>query len=367
VRASDTLARLGGDEFAILLEDADVKSEDDADAIVARVRTALTIPIQLESGEVSVEASIGVAHADPGDSVDALLRRADVDMYLGKQRTKRTSEDSIPIGFDARDPARLELETELRHGIENNQLTLRYQPIADLATGAVCGVEALVRWVHPERGILAPIEFIPLAEDTGLIVPLGRWVLTEACTQARLWLDGSGGTWPETMTVNLSGRQLIDQSIVETVRQTLKATGLPARVLMLEITETVVLHQLADLVPRLRALKALGVRIAIDDFGMGYSSLSRLHTVPADVVKIAKPFVDDIASSDRASTLVRGIVSLSATLGLQTIAEGIEHEDQRATLEGVGCVLGQGYHFAKPLESDEIARRFVPQLAKLAR
>jgi EAL domain-containing protein (putative c-di-GMP-specific phosphodiesterase class I) len=169
------------------------------------------------------------------------------------------------------------------------------------------------------------------------------------------------------MTVNLSGRQLIDQSIVETVRQTLKATGLPARVLMLEITETVVLHQLADLVPRLRALKALGVRIAIDDFGMGYSSLSRLHTVPADVVKIAKPFVDDIASSDRASTLVRGIVSLSATLGLQTIAEGIEHEDQRATLEGVGCVLGQGYHFAKPLESDEIARRFGPQLAKLAR
>jgi len=192
-------------------------------------------------------------------------------------------------------------------------------------------------------------------------VPLGHWVLTEACAQARKWYDASGGTWPQTMTVNLSGRQLVDDQIVTTVRTALEASGLPPRILVLEITETVVLHQLADVVPHLRALKALGVRIAIDDFGIGYSSLSRLHTVPADLVKIAKPFVDDIASSERASMLVRGIVALSATLGLQTIAEGIEHESQRTTLESVGCGMGQGYHFARQLEPGEIKERFAMQ------
>lgn len=363
VRAADTLARLGGDEFAILLEGAGNSIDDRIDAVVERVRQSLGRPLQLESGEVAVEASIGLAHADPVDTVDALLRRADVDMYQSKRRGKR-GRDGAPIGLDARDPARLELEAELRHAIERGELLLRYQPIADLTTQAIRGVEALVRWQHPTRGLLAPAEFIPLAEDTGLIVPLGQWVLTEACRQGRRWYDASGGTWPETLTVNLSGRQLVDDTIVTTVREALEASGLPPRILVLEITETVVLHQLADVVPHLRALKALGVRIAIDDFGIGYSSLSRLHTVPADLVKIAKPFVDDIASSDRASMLVRGIVALSATLGLETIAEGIEHESQRTTLESVGCGLGQGYHFARPLEPEEILERFaIPPVA----
>jgi diguanylate cyclase (GGDEF)-like protein len=362
VRGADTLARLGGDEFAILLEGAGVTIEDRIDAVVERVRQSLSRPLQLESGEVAVEASIGLAHADPGDTVDALLRRADVDMYLSKRRGKRGRDDSV-IGLDARDPARLELEAELRHGIERGELILQYQPIADLSNQAVRGVEALVRWNHPTRGLLAPVEFIPLAEDTGLIVPLGKWVLAEACAQGRKWYDASGGTWPQTITVNLSGRQLVDGEIVGTVRKALEVSGLTPRILVLEITETVVLHQLADVVPHLRALKALGVRIAIDDFGIGYSSLSRLHTVPADLVKIAKPFVDDIASSDRASMLVRGIVALSATLGLETIAEGIEHESQRSTLESVGCGQGQGYHFARPLEASEIMERFAARPA----
>ncbi|MFI5250060.1 MAG: putative bifunctional diguanylate cyclase/phosphodiesterase [Gemmatimonadales bacterium] len=365
VRGADTLARLGGDEFAILLEGSGTSIDDRIDAVVDRVRQSLSRPLQLESGEVAVEASIGLAHADPGDTVDALLRRADVDMYLSKRRGKR-GRDGSPIGLDARDPARLELEAELRHGIERGELVLQYQPIADLSNQAVRGVEALVRWAHPTRGMLPPVEFIPLAEDTGLIVPLGQWVLAEACAQGKKWYEASGGAWPQTMTVNLSGRQLVDGVIVDTVRQALEVSGLPPRILVLEITETVVLHQLADVVPHLRALKALGVRIAIDDFGIGYSSLSRLHTVPADLVKIAKPFVDDIASSDRASMLVRGIVALSATLGLETIAEGIEHEAQRSTLESVGCGLGQGYHFARPLEAEEILERFAVPAAATA-
>ena len=360
VRGADTLARLGGDEFAILLEGGGSSIDDRIDAVVDRVRKSLARPLQLESGEVAVEASIGLAHAEPGDTVDALLRRADLDMYQSKRRGKRNV-DGSPLGLDARDPARLELEAELRLGIERGELELRYQPIADITSQAVQGVEALVRWNHPTRGLLAPVDFIPLAEDTGLVVPLGRWVLMEACAQGKRWYDASGGTWPETMTVNLSGRQLVDDEIVGTVRTALEESGLPPKILVLEITETVVLHQLTEVVPHLRALKALGVRIAIDDFGIGYSSLSRLHTVPADLVKIAKPFVDDIASSDRASMLVRGIVALSATLGLQTIAEGIEHESQRSTLQSVGCGLGQGYHFARPLEGDEIMARFAIQ------
>ncbi len=365
VRGADTLARLGGNEFAILLEGSGTSIDDRIDAVVDRVRQSLSRPLQLESGEVAVEASIGLAQADPGDTVNALLRRADVDMYLSKRRGKR-GRDGSPIGLDARDPARLELEAELRHGIERGELVLQYQPIADLSNKAVRGVEALVRWDHPTRGMLPPVEFIPLAEDTGLIVPLGQWVLAEACAQGKKWYDASCGTWPQTMTVNLSGRQLVDGVIVDTVRKALEVSGLPPRILVLEITETVVLHQLANVVPHLRALKALGVRIAIDDFGIGYSSLSRLHTVPADLVKIAKPFVDDIASSDRASMLVRGIVALSATLGLETIAEGIEHESQRSTLESVGCGLGQGYHFARPLEAEEILERFALPAAATA-
>jgi diguanylate cyclase (GGDEF)-like protein/PAS domain S-box-containing protein len=362
VRASDTLARLGGDEFAILLEGGGAKIDDRVDAVVERVRQSLRRPLQLGSGEVTVNASIGLARADPGDTVDALLRRADVDMYLSKRRAKG-GRDGAVIGLDARDPARLELEAELRQGIERGELVLQYQPIAGISDQSVQGVEALVRWNHPKRGLLPPVEFIQMAEDTGLIVPLGQWVLTEACAQGRRWYDASGGTWPQTLTVNLSGGQLVDGVIVETVRHALEVSGLPPRILVLEITETVVLHQLAEVVPHLRALKALGVRIAIDDFGIGYSSLSRLHTVPADLVKIAKPFVDDIASSDRASMLVRGIVALSATLGLETIAEGIEHESQRTTLESVGCALGQGYHFARPLEASEILERFAVPVA----
>jgi EAL domain-containing protein (putative c-di-GMP-specific phosphodiesterase class I) len=235
-------------------------------------------------------------------------------------------------------------------------LRLLYQPIVALGTGRAVGAEALLRWHHPERGLIPPLDFIPLAEEMGLIVPLGRWVLAEACRAATAWPAGPGGEAPG-VSVNLSARQLADASLVDDVRDALAATGLAPARLTLEITESVIMHDTAQALARLRALKALGVRLAIDDFGTGYSSLGYLRQFPVDVLKIDKRFVDGVARGGEAAALARTIVALADSLQLRTVAEGVE----AAALEALGCAFGQGFLFARPMPAAEVARRLAPE------
>jgi diguanylate cyclase (GGDEF)-like protein/PAS domain S-box-containing protein len=351
VRTSDTVARLGGDEFAILLEDPGATMPPTLAA--ERITHSLSAPFLVEGKEVFVSASIGIAIANQDFSPADLLRNADTAMYQAKALGKARYE-VFEARMHAETLARLELENELRRALERKELSLRYQPIVSLRDGSITGMEALVRWEHPRRGTLLPAEFIALAEDTGLIVPIGEWVLSEACHQAKEWQDRYGPAVPFTMTVNVSGHQLQNAGMAAAVQSAIADSGLDPATLVLEITESVLMQQTDTLLTHLRALKALRVRLAIDDFGTGYSSLSYLKRFPIDILKIAKPFVDDVGSGLTDSALARAIIGLGDTLKLQTIAEGIELPAQLAELRALGCELGQGYYFARPLAADAI-------------
>jgi diguanylate cyclase (GGDEF)-like protein/PAS domain S-box-containing protein len=353
VRASDTVARLGGDEFAMLVEDA---SEATAPVAAAeRIGVVLREPFAIEQREVIVTASVGVAFASPELSPADLLRNADVAMYQAKSAGKGRWELFEPRMHDET-VRRLELESELRRAVELGEFTLRYQPIVSLRDGVVRGMEALVRWEHPRRGTLLPAEFIPLAEATGLIVPLGSWVVTEACRQARVWQerfpqDRFPQGAPLMISVNVSGHQLQRGALPESVRHAIHSSGLDPASLVLEMTESVLMHETDTMLARLQSLKTMGVRLAIDDFGTGYSSLSYLKRFPIDILKIAKPFVDDVGSRVTDAALAGTIIQLGETLNLKTIAEGIEQAAQLRELQALGCELGQGYYFAGPLSS----------------
>ena len=359
-RAADTVARLGGDEFAILVED--VTDGTACHVVATRVVEAMGRPFMLSGTEVFVSASVGIASASGGENADELLRNADLAMYLAKSRGKGCYE-MYEARMHARVLARLELEADLRRAVDNEEMRLRFQPIVELATGALSGVEALVRWQHPTRGLLGPIEFVSLAEETGIVVPLGTWVLREACRQARRWADEHPGR-ALTVTVNISSRQLQHADFVDTVRRALGDAGVDPATMVLELTESMLMQHTPQVLERLRALKGLGVRLAIDDFGTGYSSLSYLQRFPLDILKIAKPFVDSlsrepalaVAATTNDSALARAVITLCETLGLKTIAEGVEREAQRVELLAMGCDLGQGYRFAPPLEPGEISR-----------
>jgi diguanylate cyclase (GGDEF)-like protein/PAS domain S-box-containing protein len=362
-RAADTVARLGGDEFAILIEH--VAGSDGRGELLQRLEEAMTYPFALSGNQVQVSASIGVATAGPGETADDLLRNADVAMYAAKRRGKGRSETyELRMYADVRE--RLEMEAALRNALESNQLSLHYQPIVSLKTGALYGVEALVRWDHPTRGHLLPQSFITLAEETGLVVPLGDWVLAEACRQVQEWR----AAFPETpllVSVNISGRQLQAGGLTDSLKKALAATGARADGVVLEITESVLMQQTDSVQERLWQLKSLGVRLAIDDFGTGYSSLSYLQRFPIDILKIAKPFVDDVGSGTEKSALARAIVGLGDTLKLRTIAEGIERGDQRAALLELGCDLGQGHYFSRALPADGIGRLLAARRAAAER
>ena len=356
VRTSDTVSRLGGDEFALLIEDA---TDDQAATEVAeRVAAAVRHPILIEGKEVFMTASIGIATAKDEGSAPDLLRNADMAMYVAKSRGKARWERFEP-GMHIRALERLDLEAELRHALDRaDQFVLLYQPIVQLQTGEVKGIEALVRWTHPQRGTLTPVQFIPLAEETGLIVPLGRWVLREACRQAQVWQAQRTAGPPLTLTVNVSGYQLQYDGVVADVRAALADSGLDPHNLVLEITESVLMQQNETILERLRALKSVGVRLAIDDFGTGYSSLGYLQRFPIDILKIDKAFVDDIGATGAEPALVRAIIALGDTLQLQTIAEGIELKQQWHGLRELGCEMGQGYLFARPVTVGQIDALF---------
>jgi diguanylate cyclase (GGDEF)-like protein len=346
-RSADTVARLGGDEFAILIEGADGR-----EGLPDRLSAAMSHPFSLSGNQVRVTASIGVASASTDDTADDLLRNADMAMYAAKRRGKgRSATYESRMYADIRE--RLDLEAALRAAIEGNQLTLFYQPIVNLQSGGIYGIEALLRWEHPQFGRLLPQHFIPLAEETGLIVQLGAWVLGEACRQVHAWRQ----KYPElplAISVNISGRQLQGTGLTEALRQTLHSSGVEPSAVVLEITESVLMQQTDAVLERLQQIKGLGVRLAIDDFGTGYSSLSYLQRFPIDILKIAKPFVEEVGQGADRSALARAIIGLGDTLRLRTIAEGIERAEQRAALLELGCVLGQGHHFWPALSAAAI-------------
>ena len=337
-RTADTVARLGGDEFAILVESADGR-----EGLPERLGAAMAHPFSLSGNQLRLTASIGVATASADDTADDLLRNADVAMYAAKHRGKgRAATYESRMYADIRE--RLDLEAALGGAIERDELTLHYQPIVHIKSGAIYGVEALVRWEHPQYGRLMPQHFVPLAEETGLIVQLGAWVLGEACRQLQAW-QREYPLVPLAVSVNISGRQLQGAGLTDALRQTLTSSGVDASAVVLEITESVLMQQTDSVLERLQQLKALGVRLAIDDFGTGYSSLSYLQRFPIDILKIAKPFVEEVSQGADRSALARAIIGLGDTLRLDTIAEGIEMAEQRAALIELGCSLGQGHHF----------------------
>jgi diguanylate cyclase (GGDEF)-like protein/PAS domain S-box-containing protein len=355
IRPEDTAGRLGGDEFAILLDDVD---EDDASTVAARVLSALEAPFVLPERSIRIGGSIGIAHSSAGltRSTD-MLRAADVAMYHAKESGKNQYRLFDPSMQDA-SSERLSLGVDMRGAVDRGEFILHYQPIVGLPDGNVVAMEALVRWVHPERGLIAPSEFIPIAEKTGLMVPIGEYVVREACRQARVWQLARAGQPPISVNVNLSGVQLQHPGLVAAVSLALEHSGLPPELLMLEITESVMARETPATARRLRQLKGLGVGLAIDDFGTGYSSLSYLRRFPIEVVKIDKSFVDGIADDEAAQALARGIVQLAHSLKTTTVAEGVETEAQLERLIRMGCDRAQGFHFARPMDA-RVATEFV--------
>ena len=344
-RPSDTVARLGGDEFAVLLET--VRGLDDALAAAERIRALFDTPFHLTGGEVTVSPSIGIALAQDSLDAEELLRRADLAMYRVKERGKDGSAFFDPA-MENRAVARLDVLNGLRKALERDELVIHYQPIVNLETGAVVAAEALMRWHRPGHGLVPPLDFIPLAEETGLIAPMGAWILKEACTQARQWRDDGA---PAIMVgVNVSARQLMDPDFEHLVSRTLAETGLEPVALVLEVTESSVMQNPEVSIAKLDRIVQTGVQLSLDDFGEGYSSLSHLQRLPVNGLKIARPFVKGLADPEADSRLVHGIIELAHSLGLNLVAEGIELPEQQEALLALGCRLGQGFLFARPLE-----------------
>ena len=342
----DTIARFGGDEFAMLIES--VSDRREAATIAKSALDVLVDPVELDSRAVQVSASIGVAlHQESTPDVDSLLRNADVAMYLSKSRGKGRFEFFQPEMHEEA-IERLDLKADLQNALDEEQFRLHYQPIFDLKTGKPLLAEALVRWQHPERGLIMPDRFIPLAEETGLIVELGEWVLREACTQMKRWQDISG-LEELGITVNLSMRQLQDTHMVNTLTRALQDSGLAAKHLVLEITESMLALDAEHSAGVLGQLKTTGVKLAIDDFGTGYSSLSYLRSFPVDSIKIDRSFINELHRSSTSTALVEAVVNLSKALGAYTVAEGIEHSDQATLLRKLGCDRAQGFHYCRPL------------------
>jgi diguanylate cyclase (GGDEF)-like protein/PAS domain S-box-containing protein len=351
VRGGDTAARLGGDEFAVLLEET---TEALAVNVAERIVASFITPFEVAGHRLTARASIGIAFGRAGSSAAEVLREADAAMYTAKHRGKGVWQVFDP-SMAGDGLLEIELRADLKQAIEADDIRVTYQPIVELLTRRTVGVEALARWTHPTRGEIEPSQFIPLAEAAELIVPLGRWVLQRACRTVRGWRASADGPDDLHLSVNISPRQLLHGSTVEDVRAALADSGLDPASLTLEITEGVLVEEAGPSLAALEGLKSLGVRIAIDDFGTGYSSLSYLSRLPIDVLKIDRSFVADIGTSRQAAALVRSIVKIGQTLDLETVAEGVETEEQLDRLLRLGARLGQGYLFARPLPAEELA------------
>lgn len=351
LRPEDTLARFGGDEFVVLLED--VEGPDEAVRVAQRIIDELKNRFVLDGQELYARASIGIALGEDGTKdPDDLLRDADTAMYRAKEEGKGYSVFDTAMYERAID--RLEAENDLGRAVEREEFLVHYQPIVSLQTGEVLGVEALVRWEHPERGLLDPDEFVPMAEESGLVIPMGEQVLRAACFWGKEWQEKYPRIPPLVVSVNLSARQLSRPDLAETIEGILKETELEGSYLTLDVTETIYVRALAGNTATLDRLRGLGARISIDDFGVGYSSLAYLKRLPANSLKIARSFVKGLGEDVEDTAIVHMIIELAHTLGLEVIAEGVETEEQAALLEEMGCDMAQGYHFARPLPPEDI-------------
>jgi diguanylate cyclase (GGDEF)-like protein/PAS domain S-box-containing protein len=349
LRPGDTIARVGGDEFTVLLED--LQDEPEAVSIAHRIQKELSASIMLDGHEIFNTVSVGIAPSSPGyDSPAHIMRDADTAMYRAKLMGKNRHEIFDKAMHEAA-VGLLQLEADLRHGLEREEFYIQYQPIVNLDSFRLCGFEALVRWRHPERGLISPLDFIPLAEETGQIIPIGQWVLRQACKQMHKWQRQYGMEHPLFISVNLSGKQFAQKDLIEQVQKTITETRLNPRGLKLEITESVVMENIEMATQMLQQLRDLGVQLSIDDFGTGYSSLSYLHRFPIDTLKVDKSFVMEMVDNNENIEIVRTIIMLAQNLGMDVIAEGIETKEQLALLRKLKCEKGQGYYFSKPLET----------------
>ena len=360
VREGDTVARISGDEFVLLIESI---GDDNGvlDAVANRVVTQLRTPFLLAGQELLVTGSIGISlYPEHGEEAELLLLNADAAMYSSKANG-RNSIHAYRAEMNVGSVARLELNRDLHFALERGQLVLHYQPLVRLATGQIFGVEALLRWQHPTRGLLGPDEFIPLAEESGLILPIGEWVIRAACAQAIAWHQQ--GLPLLKMAVNLSALQLQQADLAQQVGAALEASGFPARLLELELTETQLMRNVDLAIAATQALRELGVGLAVDDFGTGYCSLIYLQRFPVSKIKLDRSFVQETLSRPRSAAIVRGVISLGKSLGLEVLAEGIETSEQLLFLRANGCDYGQGYLFSRPLAADQIAQLIQANLA----
>ena len=350
LRPSDTVARLGGDEFAILLDG--LEDYNDAIQVAERAQKQLMSMFNLCWNEVYTSASIGITLSTIGyEHPESILRDADTAMYHAKEKGKARHEIFDAV-MHARAVTRLQLENDLRRAAERQEFLVYYQPIMSLETNRLAGFEALVRWQHPTQGFVSPADFISIAEETGLIVELGRWVLEESCRQMRQWQMEIPNQMPLTVSVNLSGKQFTQTDLIEQVKGILNDTGLDPRFLKLEITESVVMENAEIAKSMLTQLRAIGVKLSIDDFGTGYSSLSYLHRFPINTLKIDRSFISSMSAGDENMEIVRTIMTLANNLGMDVVAEGVETEKQLAQLKEIKCEFGQGYLFSKPIPAE---------------
>ena len=359
-REGDLLVRLSGGEFVLI--GMGIDGQQEATLVAQRIFSSMTLPFSINATELAVTVSIGIAFY-PRDAQDSkgLLRHADSAMY----KVKRSGKNGLRFYSEETDgnlERRVELERDMRMALKNDEFTLNYQPMYDLLNGNLVKVEALLRWQHPKYGLISPGEFIPLAEESGMIVSIGTWVLREACRQVKSWQNMNLGEFK--VSVNVSPLQFSQPTFLSTVMKALQHTGLDPQYLELEMTETVVMDRLEDVSRALRSLRAIGISIAIDDFGTGYSSLAYLRDLPIDTVKIDRAFVSDLGSPLEAPqfalALIEAIMSLAGHLDLQVVAEGLETRDQLEIVRDLGCHIGQGYYFSKPLPSDALEKLLSP-------
>jgi diguanylate cyclase (GGDEF)-like protein/PAS domain S-box-containing protein len=352
VRTSDTVCRMGGDEFVILL--SEVSHAGDAGVKAGKILSALSAPFEMEQNTLRVTASVGVStYPEDGQSAELLIRNADLAMYQAKEKG-RSNYQFFEKGMNVRAVERQSIEEDLRFALERNEFVVHYQPKIDLKTGGITGVEALVRWRHPKRGLVGPLRFISVAEDCGLILPIGKWVLRESCRQAKAWQDA--GLPPIEVAVNVSSVEFRNDDFPEGIATILRETGLEPCYLELELTESVLMQHAEFSVPLLKNLKTMGVRLAIDDFGTGYSSLSYLRQFPIDTLKVDQSFIHEINAETDEATIISAVINMGCRLKHRVIAEGVETAEQLAFLRAHGCDEGQGYYFGRPMPATQTAK-----------